>query len=88
MKKLLSLATMCLITSCGINTPLDSRESILRALSSQPDGYSSVDRLTGEKFEIVSTSANAVRLCRVVSIEQGNRFVVETFCKAKGGQWR
>lgn len=88
MKKFLSIATMCLIASCGSNTPMDTRESMLQALSSQPDGYSSVDRSTGEKFEIVSTSTNGVRLCRVVSIEQRNRFIVETFCKAKGGQWR
>ena len=88
MKILLPLTTLCLLASCGINTSMDTRQTMLQALSSQPDGYSAVDRSTGEKFKIVSTSANAVRLCRVVSIEQENRFVVETFCKAKGGQWR
>ncbi len=88
MKNLLALVTMCLIASCGDNTLVDTRRSMLQSLSSQPDGYSSVDGSTGEKFEIVSTSTNAMRLCRVVSIEQRNRFVVETFCKAKGGQWR
>ena len=88
MKNLLALVTMCLIASCGDNTLVDTRRSMLQALSSQPDGYSSVYGSTGEKFEIVSTSTNAMRLCRVVSIEQRNRFVVETFCKAKGGQWR
>jgi len=88
MKRLLSSATMCLNVSCGINTSMDTRETMLQALSSQPDGYSSVDNSTGEKFKIVSTSANSLRLCRVVSIEHENRFLVETFCKAKGGQWR
>jgi len=88
MKILLPLTTLCLLASCGVTTSMDTRQTMLQALSSQPDGYSTVDRSTGEKFKIVSTSANAVRLCRVVSIEQENRFVVETFCKAKGGQWR
>ena len=88
MKILLPLTTLCLLASCGVTTSMDTRQTMLQALSSQPDGYSAVDSVTGEKFKIVSTSANAVRLCRVVSIEQENRFVVETFCKAKGGQWR
>ena len=88
MKILLPLTTLCLLASCGVTTSMDTRQTMLQALSSQPDGYSAVDSVTGEKFKIVSTSANAVRLCRVVSIEQTNRFVVETFCKAKGGQWR
>ena len=88
MKILLPLTTLCLLASCGVTTSMDTRQTMLQALSSQPDGYSAVDSATGEKFKIVSTSANAVRLCRVVSIEQENRFVVETFCKAKGGHWR
>lgn len=88
MKILLPLTTLCLLASCGVTTSMDTRQTMLQALSSQPDGYSAVDSATGEKFKIVSTSADAVRLCRVVSIEQENRFVVETFCKAKGGQWR
>ena len=61
--------------------------AIVAALDSQPDGFSGVTR-NGERFRIVSTSASSTELCRVVSIEQSNRFAVESFCKAKGGTWR
>jgi hypothetical protein len=40
------------------------------------------------RFEIVSTRTDGMRLCRVVNIESENRFHTESFCKARGGEWR
>lgn len=67
---------------------IDERTSLLNALDSQPNGFNGKIKETGEKFTIKSTKASANKLCRVVSIEQNERFIVESFCKAKGGVWR
>jgi hypothetical protein len=61
--------------------------SIVSALETQSDGFAGVTQ-SGERFEIVSTSVSQSRLCRVVSIDGGSRFEVESFCKAPGGSWR
>lgn len=61
--------------------------ALLAALDSQGDGYVGTTA-QGERFRIVSTSASSTELCRVVSIESAGRFEVESFCKARGGQWR
>ena len=88
MKKLSFLSAFLLISACGIGGSFDNRQTLLAALNKEPDGFSSFDTSSGQRFKIISTSANQTKLCRVVSIEQGNRFIVETFCKAKGGKWR
>ena len=60
----------------------------MSALDMQQDGYSGLIAETGESFTIQSTSASSTKLCRVVSINSGERYIVESFCKAKGGSWR
>ncbi len=90
-KLLLILLFGLLITGCttgNARTDVDARASLLAALNSQADGYQGVIAETGEGFTIQSTSASSTRLCRVVSIESGDRYLVESFCKAKGGAWR
>lgn len=61
--------------------------AVARALNSAPDGYRAVTS-TGQPFEIVSTAVSDNRLCRVVSFEKPGSFVVDSYCKARGGTWR
>jgi hypothetical protein len=61
---------------------------MFQALDSEPDGYEGIIRETGEKFKIRSTYASNARLCRLVEITGSGSFVGESFCKAKGGEWR
>ena len=61
--------------------------SVVAALDTQADGYRGVTD-SGEPFTIVSTSASATELCRVVTVDRAGRFEVESFCKIRGGQWR
>lgn len=92
MKKLIAmLVTTVMLTGClagNINSSVDNRQSLITALNTQADGYAGIIAETGEAFTIQSTSANSTKLCRVVSIESGDRYIVESFCKAKGGAWR
>ena len=75
----------CVATAPGGD--ITAGPTIVAALDTQPDGYSGVTG-RGEPFTIVSTSASATELCRVVSVDRPGRFEVESFCKARGGQWR
>ena len=92
MRKILSLFAIALLLSAcqmtNLRTSSDHRQSLMSALDSQKDGYSGLIAETGEGFTIQSTSANSSKLCRVVSINSGERYIVESFCKAKGGVWR
>lgn len=92
MIRLISVVALTLVlTACqaaGVKTSVDHRQSLINALNTQPDGFSGLIAETGESFTIQSTSASSSKLCRVVSIETGDRYVVESFCKAKGGSWR
>lgn len=92
MKKLIAiLVTAVMLTGCvagNISSSVDNRQSLITALNTQTDGYAGIIAETGEAFTIQSTSANNAKLCRVVSIESGDRYIVESFCKAKGGAWR
>lgn len=92
MKKLIAiLVTVVMLTGCvagNISSSVDNRQSLMTALNTQADGYSGIIAETGEAFTIQSTSASSTKLCRVVSIESGDRYIVESFCKAKGGAWR
>ena len=92
MKKLLVVVvTVFMLTGCiagNTNSNIDNRQSLINALNTQQDGYAGVIAETGEAFTIQSTSASSTKLCRVVSIESGDRYIVESFCKAKGGAWR
>jgi hypothetical protein len=83
------VAILFSLTACMSGSNLiDERPSLLNALNNQPNGYNGMIKETGEKFAIKSTKANANKLCRVVTIEKSGRFIVESFCKAKGGIWR
>jgi len=92
MRKIIALLAMALLLSAcqmaNLRISSDHRQSLMTALDKQQDGYSGLIAETGEAFTIQSTSASSTKLCRVVSIDTGNRFVVESFCKAKGGMWR
>lgn len=83
-----TLALFGLAAACA-TLPTDGADSpaILTALDEQADGFIGATE-TGARFEIESTSVSATRLCRVVSIDSGDRFDVESFCKAPGGSWR
>jgi hypothetical protein len=61
---------------------------LFSALDTQPDGYMGMTSDGEHRFEIVSTRTDGMRLCRVVNIESENRFHTESFCKARGGEWR
>jgi hypothetical protein len=65
-----------------------SHTSLFQALDSMPDGTQNelVEKLG--TFRIISTHANSERLCRLVEIRTGDEYVGESFCKAKGGEWR
>lgn len=92
MRKLIVVVVFGLLLSAcmggNIRSNIDTRESLISALNTQQDGYQGVIAETGESFTIQSTSASSTKLCRVVSIESGDRYIVESFCKAKGGAWR
>jgi hypothetical protein len=88
MKNIGLFTLFCLFSGC-MNTIIGGEAiSLNSALNSKADGFSGIDIETGEKFRINSTKANDKILCRVVSIERSERFIVESFCKAKGGNWR
>ena len=82
-----ALAVLSLSACAPMQADRMASPAILAALDSQGDGYVG-STATGERFTIVSTSASATELCRVVSIESAGTFDVESFCKARGGQWR
>jgi len=66
----------------------ESHQGLFEALDSMPDG---TERVLNEKlgsFRIRSTHADANRLCRLVELRLKDEFVGESFCKAKGGEWR
>ena len=92
MRKTIALVAIALLLSAcqmvNLRTSADHRQSLMTALDKQQDGYSGLIAETGETFIIQSTSANNIKLCRVVSIDTNNRFIIESFCKAKGGMWR
>jgi len=58
------------------------------ALDNSPDGHNGIISATGEAYKITSTYVNSERLCRLVEIRGTNSFLGESFCKAKGGEWR
>jgi len=64
-----------------------SMPELYSALDTQRDGYTALLG-NGASFEIVSTHTDGTRLCRIVNIDQPNRFVTESFCKVRGGEWR
>lgn len=92
MRKWLGVVVFGLVLSgcmgANVRSNIDNRDSLIDALNTQQDGFAGVMTETGEHFTIQSTSASSHRLCRVVSIESGDRYIVESFCKAKGGAWR
>lgn len=82
------LLSACQFGGAAVKTSVDHRLSLMQALDNEKDGFSGLIAETGESFTIQSTSASSTKLCRVVSIQTGDRYVVESFCKAKGGAWR
>jgi len=60
-------------------------------LNAKPDGYEGVISQIGKNYKILSTkvkeSSNSKKLCRVVSLESTDKYLVKTFCKFKGGNW-
>lgn len=92
MRKIISIMAIALLLSAcqtaNVRPSADHRQSLMSALDMQQDGYSGLIAETGESFTIQSTSASSTKLCRVVSINSGERYIVESFCKAKGGAWR
>lgn len=87
MRALALLALSLAVVGCSALT-LSSTEKrdIYSALDTQPDGYSS--NLGNMSYTIIETRASATKLCRVVEIDQPDKFNVESFCKARGGNWR
>jgi len=82
-----------LLTACVSLEPSRSFNRIdypdlYAALDASPDGHEGIIQATGERFSIKSTHVNASRLCRLVEIQGDNTFFGESFCKAKGGEWR
>ena len=92
MRRLIAVVSLALLLSAcqlsAVKPSVDHRLSLINALNTQMDGYSGLIAETGEAFTIQSTSASSNKLCRVVSIKTGDRYIVESFCKAKGGTWR
>ena len=86
-RALVLLPFMALAACVTPSTERAATPSLTAALDTQADGFRGVTE-AGESFAIVSTSASARELCRVVSIDSANRFEVESFCKAPGGVWR
>lgn len=87
------LLLVSLLVGCATITPSRSftrsaYPDMFAALDSQPDGYQGTVKTTGEAFRIRSTHANTTRLCRLVEIQGTESFYGESFCKAKGGEWR
>ena len=88
MNKIIIIPLSVFLAGCASASLTHDQETILGALNTQADGYSFKGKTTGDIYEIVSTSVNDARLCRVVSSKGADRFIVETYCKEKGGQWR
>ena len=62
-------------------------DALNQALGKEMDGFELVTS-EGSTYSIISTYASTQKLCRVVSLETNLAFAIETFCKAKGGEWR
>ncbi len=86
---LAGLIAATFLSACAVTpTAPEVSPALARALDSEPDGYRAVMPATGQRFEIVSTSASRDTLCRVVSVEQPDTFTVDSYCKTKGSMWR
>ena len=84
------IAVGAALTGCVATAPggdFVAGPTVTAALDTQADGYKGITA-QGEPFTIVSTSASATELCRVVTVDRPGKFEVESFCKARGGQWR
>lgn len=87
MRVIAFLALSLVLSGCGALTlSANEKADIYSALDTQPDGYSAV--LGPLSYTIIETKASSAKLCRVVEIDQPDRFDVESFCKARGGNWR
>jgi len=92
-RAILLLAVCGLLAACSSITPSRSftraaYPDMFSALDSSPDGTEGTIKSTGETFRIKSTHVNETRLCRLVEIKGSKTFFGESFCKAKGGEWR
>ena len=77
-----------LLAGCvSSNFSRSSTPELYSALDTQRDGYTA-SLSSGSSFEIVSTHTDGTRLCRVVNLDQPDRFLTESFCKVRGGEWR
>jgi len=83
-----SLLTACSSASKSRVFTRAAYPDMFAALDNAPDGHNGIISTTGEAFEITSTYVNSERLCRLVEIRGTNSFFGESFCKAKGGEWR
>ena len=88
MKQVIVIYLSLLIAGCTSALLTQDQETIFGALNSKVDGYSFKSETSGDVYTIISTYANDTRLCRVVSLKNVDRFIVESYCKVKGGQWR
>ena len=92
-RAILLLVVGGLLAACSSFTPSRSftrtaYPDMFSALDSSPDGTEGTIKSTGETFRIKSTHVNETRLCRLVEIKGSKTFFGESFCKAKGGEWR
>jgi hypothetical protein len=90
---ILLFAVVGLLAACSSFTPSRSftrtaYPDMFSALDSSPDGTEGTIKSTGETFRIKSTHVSQTRLCRLVEIKGSKTFFGESFCKAKGGEWR
>ena len=91
LRAVVSLVLLTGLAACMSAPPTYTRAmspDLFRALDTRPDGYSGVVAATGASYRIVSTRANSERICRVVTLQVPGSFQTESFCKAKGGEWR
>jgi len=92
-RAILLLVVGGLFAACSSFTPSRSftrtaYPDMFSALDSSPDGTEGTIKSTGETFRIKSTHVSKTRLCRLVEIKGDKTFFGESFCKAKGGEWR
>jgi hypothetical protein len=82
---------IAILTLAACTVPAYDRNSsptLYQALDTQPDGYTGNLADGSGTFEIASTFSNGTTLCRVANISTAGRFETESFCKARGGEWR
>jgi len=93
MRLVLTLIFVIAVAGCANNGASrryarDAHGPLFEALDRMPDGTQQDLNEKLGTFRIRSTYVGNGRLCRLVEIRLKDEFIGETFCKAKGGEWR